>query len=165
MKSKLIPSFPNAVKRSFFIEREGWDATIKVDYDDNKNRISSSKIRKASDFLRKKKLTVTKVKVSRTGKGYHLRLWLDKEIGPYTTLRIQSILGDDPERQKFNLKRVRRKLNGWNVLFTEKWRGRNIVWKDEFDSDKTKFVWRKIMQESSKDDLSDLIEEEFKDGL
>lgn len=165
MKSKLIPSFPFAVKRSFFIEREGWDANIKVDYDDNKNRILARNVRSASKFLKKKKLLVKKVKVSRTGKGYHLRIWLDKDIGPYTTLRIQSILGDDPERQRFNLIRVRKKMNGWNVLFTEKWRGKSLVWVDEFDEAKTKMVWRKIMSEDSRVDISSLIEEELKNGL
>jgi hypothetical protein len=165
MKSDLIPSFPNAVKRTFFIEREGWDANIKVDYDDNKNRISVKRIREASLFIKKKKIEVIRVKVSRTGKGYHLRIWLNKPIGPYTTLKIQSILGDDPERQRFNLIRVRKKMNGWNVLFTEKWRGKTIVWIDEFDAAKTRLVWRKIMKESDKDGLTEIIEEEFKNGL
>lgn len=165
MKSNLIPSFPFAVKRTFFIEREGWDANIKVDYDDNKNKILIKNIRSASAFLKKKKLEVTKVKVSRTRKGYHLRIWLNKTIGPYTTLRIQSILGDDPERQKFNLIRVRKKMNGWNVLFTEKWRGKTQVWVDEFDEAKTKLVWTKMMNETDKKDLSDLIKEELSNGL
>jgi len=159
---RLIPSFPNAVKRSFFIEREGWDATIKVDYDDNKSVISTKRLKATAEFLEKKKIGVIRVEVAKTTHGHHLRMWLDKEIGPYTTLRIQAMLGDDPERQKFNRIRVRKKMNGWNVLFNAKYRGKTLAWKEDLDDENSKtigkFFWKKVMQEVRDPKLVDLVE-------
>lgn len=149
---KLIASLPNAVKRNFFVERDGWDATIKVDYDTKRNPFPIRKISKTAKYIANRKMKVTKVEVLKTARGFHLRIWLDDEIGPYTALRIQSMLGDDPERQRFNRIRVRKKQNGWNVLFNAKYRGKTLAWKEDLDDEKSKvvgkFFWKKVMQET-----------------
>jgi len=156
-KSSLIPSAKCAVKRSFYIEKEDWDATIKVDYDTNRNPISIRRIRSVAKFLHKHKLDIVKIVVSTTRKGYHLRIWLDKPIGPYRTLRIQSLLGDDPQRQKFNRIRVRRKMNFWNILFNQKWIGKTLAWKESPDQLMTKLVWSKLSEEKYDDEWTQRI--------
>lgn len=149
--TNLIPSFPNAVKRSFFIETEGWDANIKVDYDTKRNPIKTRNLSNTAKYMSKHKISVTNCEVSKTRKGYHLRVWLSKPIGPYTTLKLQSMLGDDPMRQIFNARRVRNKRDGWNVLFNEKWRGKTLAWKESLDIEESKnigkFFWFNAMKE------------------
>lgn len=127
----LVSSFPIMVKRRYDIERDGWNAHIKVDYD--KKHIPMRRVGRVASFLSKRKLAVVGADVRTTRKGYHLRIWLDKDIGPYTALRAQEILGDDPMRQRFNRKRVRKQKPGWNVLFNEKWRGEKCIMREEKD--------------------------------
>jgi hypothetical protein len=127
----LVASFPNAAKRRYDIERSGWNAHIKVDYDEK--RIPMFRVKRVALFLSRGRLTVLHAEVCETRKGYHLRIWLDRAIGPYTALKAQEILGDDPMRQKFNRKRVRKHRPGWNVLFNEKWRGEKCIMREEKD--------------------------------
>lgn len=139
-KEKLVASFPMAVKRRYDIEKDGWDAHIKVDYDEKK--IPFHRIRRIVPFLSKRWLRVVRVEVAETRKGYHLRIWLNRPIGPYTALGAQEILGDDPIRQVFNKRRVRKRRPGWNVLFNEKWRGEKCIMRENPDADATREVTR-----------------------
>lgn len=161
----LTPSFPNAVKRSFYVETEGWDADVKVDYDTKRNPFRIYRIQSAANFFKKYGLRVVDLKVYTTRKGHHLRIWLDRRIGPYRALRIQSILNDDPQRQRFNKIRVRKKMAGWNVLFTQKWIGKTLHWKETEDSEATKLVWTKLGEERQEATLTKKVKKEFEDNL
>jgi hypothetical protein len=144
-----------AVRRSYDFERDGWNATIKVDYD---GEIPFEKVQEAGEYLQKRKLAISNIEVSRTRKGHHLRIWLKQEIGPYTTLRLQSMLGDDAERQKFNRIRVRKRKHGWNVLFNAKYRGKSARMKEIPDELQTSLVWKQIMSERKETVLERRIE-------
>jgi len=135
---RLVASFPIMVKRRYDIERDGWNAQIKVDYDEK--HIPMRRVQRVAGFFAKRRLNVLDADVRATRKGFHLRIWLDKDIGQYTALKAQEILGDDPMRQKFNRKRVRKKKPGWNVLFNEKWRGEKCIMREEKDETMTNRV-------------------------
>jgi hypothetical protein len=145
-----------AVRRSYDFERhqDGGDATLKVDYD---GVVPVRKIAVTGKYLKKRRFSIKRLEVSKTRKGHHLRIWLDKEIGPYTTLLLQSMLGDDPQRQKFNRIRVRRHKHGWNVLFNAKYRGKSARMEEVPDNLTTTVVWKKIMQESADPIMQDIV--------
>jgi len=135
------PSFPHAFKSRYYVERgDGWDATVKVDYD-GRNPLSIRKIMSAKKMIDRLRLVATRAEVSRTKKGHHLRVWLrsphGRPVPARTILRLQAVFGDDPMRQKFNTARVRRDEPGWNVLFTCKYRNGILLYREEADAEKT----------------------------
>src|SRR5437868_4474447 len=93
------PSFPNAFKSKYYVESRGWDAAIKVDYDDDRNPFTLRQLRTTAAWLHQQRVAIVRVEIAATRKGHHLRAWTDTPIGPYRTLRIQTMLGDDPFRQ------------------------------------------------------------------
>jgi len=139
--STLKPSHPNAFKSCFFLEDTDWDAEVKVDYDSNVNPININKIAKFINKLSGKNFYGIKnviVKIFKTGKGHHLRLWFPLRSKNYiipatAILRFQRDLDDDPIRQKFNLARVRRGEPYWNVLWNLKIRNGEVISKEERD--------------------------------
>lgn len=122
-------SYPMAFKSRYYVESRDHDADIKVDYDSHKNPPDIETIREAAAWLKRRSYRVRRVVGYNTGRGHHVRIWFVlgyKESGhivpPFTTLRVQRMMGDDPVRSRFNERRVRRHENGWNVLWCEKWR-------------------------------------------
>jgi hypothetical protein len=179
------PSFPHAFKSRYYVERgDGWDATVKVDYDGRdglsdddvrrarvlnarveeartrasearaeldrlvaernrlfggRNPISVATMAEARVLLDQLGLAVGRVDVRATTKGHHLRAWLrwasgsTRPVPASTVLRLHAALGDDPMRQEFNERRVRREEPGWNVLWREKHRNGVVVMREEPD--------------------------------
>ncbi len=128
-------SAPYAFKSRYYVEHTGWDADIKVDYDGNRNPINFKRVRDTAAWLRKNKHTVGRLAVYRTAKGWHLRVWVvSGPLSPWTVLRVQRLLGDDPVRSRFNERRVRRGENGWQVLWNEKWRNGQLIYREELDA-------------------------------
>jgi len=145
------------------METEGWDATIKVDYDTARNPLL---VRRIVSVLAE--LEVVRLKVYRTRKGYHLRVWLSPGrvcpcvLSRQTTacvrcggqgtlpmsarkiLRLQAALGDDPMRQRFNARRVRRAKAGWNVLWNSKYKNGRCVMHEEVDVGLTTMIGEKV---------------------
>ncbi len=132
--STLTPSRDNVFKSFFCIEDKYSDATLKVDYDTNRNPFDVRKVIRVLKNI-KKDFTILEVMVFTTGKGHHLRAWIEradgKIIGAKTILGIQSLLDDDPKRQKFNAARVRRREPYWNVLWRLKIRNGKTVSKEQ----------------------------------
>lgn len=134
-------SHPMAFKSRLYIERYGWDADIKVDIDDHKNPFRISNLRVTAKWLKSRSYLIKRVVGYKTGRGSHIRIWFVAgssdtggiDVPPYTVLRVQAMLGDDPVRQRFNMRRVRRHEDGWNVLWTEKWRNGELVSKETID--------------------------------
>lgn len=127
------PSFPHVFKSRYYHEKSEWDAHVKVDWDRGRNPIRVKYLRALREYLRSRSVQVENVKVYRTRKGWHLRVWTSRPLGPYEALRAQSAAGDDEMRQRFNLRRVRRKEEGWNVLFNEKYRNGRLIYREEMD--------------------------------
>lgn len=124
---------PHAFKSRYYHERENWDAAVKVDWDTDKNPIAVPALLHLRAYLDKRRVRITRAEVYRTAKGYHLRAWTSRELGPYETLRAQAAAGDDPVRQMFNARRVRRREDFWNVLWNEKWRNGRLIYREELD--------------------------------
>jgi len=124
---------PHAFKSSYYVEREGYDADIKVDWDTQRNPIKPSSMKKTRAWLDSRGIRVLEATVFKTAKGWHLRAWTEARLGAYTTLRVQSMLDDDPVRQLFNARRVRRKEHGWNVLWNAKFRNGRNIYREERD--------------------------------
>lgn len=145
----MINSFPHSFKSRYYVEKEHWNAHVKVDYDSDRNPPNLEDWRKTAAWLKRQATHVDRVSVFRTAKGFHLRMWLVRRVCPYgvrvttvsdvdskpwTILRIQKMLGDDPMRQRFNERRVRRKEDGWNVLWNEKWRNGRLLYRETEDT-------------------------------
>lgn len=140
-------SAPYAFKSRYYVEHTDWDADIKVDYDSNRNPLRMRVVRKAALWLERRRIFVDRLAVSRTAKGVHLRAWTSTPLGPYTVLRVQALLGDDPMRQCFNAARVRRKEPNWNVLFNEKWRNGRLLYREALSPELTERVARILKKE------------------
>jgi hypothetical protein len=133
-KPLLRASFPCAFKSAFYVEGTSeWDADLKCDYD-QRNPLRQFRLREAAAYLVSRKIVVIKVVVATTRKGHHLRVWLDRRVGPYTALRLQAMLGDDPYRHRFNTRRVRHRREGWNVLFSAKYHNGILTSHEQFDA-------------------------------
>lgn len=138
-------SFPTAFKSRYYVEYRDWDAHFKVDYDTHKNPINLKKIKLTLQYLKQRSYEVTSIKAFETGRGHHLRVWTNGiDIPAYTVLRIQAMFGDDPIRQRFNMRRVRRREDGWNVLWNEKWRNGKLLSNEMFDERLTQQIKRMI---------------------
>lgn len=138
-------SFPFAFKSRYYQERDGWDAHFKVDYDTHKNPISIKRIGETFQYLKKRDYTITRVEVFETGRGHHLRVWTNgKDLPAWTVLRIQRMFGDDPIRQRFNERRVRRREDGWNVLWNVKFRNGKTISREVLDQHMTEKAKRLI---------------------
>lgn len=124
---------PYAFKSRLYREGYGWEANVKVDWDGGRNPITLRALRALRAYLESRHVRTYRAEVYRTAKGWHLRAWTSRALGPYETLRAQSAAEDDPVRQKFNAKRVRRKENFWNVLWNEKWRNGHLIYREEWD--------------------------------
>lgn len=124
---------PHAFKSRYYHERIGWDANVKVDWDTAKNPITIPNLLALRAYLDRRRARVERAEVYRTAKGYHLRAWTSRELGPYETLSAQSAAGDDPVRQLFNARRVRRREKFWNVLWNEKWRNGRRIYREELE--------------------------------
>jgi hypothetical protein len=65
------------------------------------------------------------INYSRTRRGWHVEIGLNKRIGPLEIVALQAVLGSDPRRECLNLMRV---MNGgavdrrWNILYSRKLR-------------------------------------------
>ena len=144
--STVYPSFPNSFTSKFYIEITGWDAHLKVDHD-GPNPFSLRRLRAARSAL----LRVGPVKtitVYKTTKGHHIRIWfapLVKRLSAATALRLQALLGDDPKRQKFNARRVRRREVGWNILWNSKTRNGRVEMLERVDAELTQIA-RKVFE-------------------
>ncbi len=142
----MINSKPDAFKSRLYIEKRDWHADIKVDIDDHKNPFRVSDVHATAKWLKSRRYKVKRVTGYKTGRGWHIRMWFDgglsdgHNVPPYTVLRVQAMLGDDPVRQKFNMRRVRRHEDGFSVLWTEKWRNGELVSKETLDSKFTKLL-------------------------
>lgn len=51
------------------------------------------------------------------GGGHHVRLWIDHILAPCEVSLLQAIMGSDPVREGFNLRRIRAGQQNWNLLF------------------------------------------------
>lgn len=125
-------SGPGRFKSWFAREEEGWTATLKVDFDDERNVPTEQGTRYAGRFLARRGFRLVEIKAYRTRKGLHLRVWLSHPNGRQLTERqilgLQQELGDDPVRCRFNRERVEDGETGWNVLWSEKWHnGRRVM--------------------------------------
>ena len=156
--STLRPSYPHAFKSKLYVEHELADATLKVDYDTNRNPFSVRRVLRALDSpavkrdLARNGATIRYVMVFTTGRGHHLRIWLAvptrRPFPARVTLRIQATLGDDPMRQKFNAARVRRGEGGWNCLWRLKYRNGKILSQEVFDETATESIRFALSQAS-----------------
>jgi hypothetical protein len=143
--STLHPSAAHAYKSMFYCENQYADATLKVDYDTNRNPLSLARVarvfasRAFSTALSRNMVAVSRAMVFKTGRGHHLRVWLtrlrNQPFPARTTLRLQAMLGDDPMRQRFNAARVRRGEKHWNVLWSMKSRNGKIVSREVVDEE------------------------------
>jgi hypothetical protein len=122
-----------AFKSRYYIEEIDTDADVKVDWDGNRNPIRVRALRSLRRYLDSRSVTVNCAKVFVTSKGWHLRAWTSRRLGPYETLRAQSAAEDDPMRQRFNARRVRRKERGWNILWNAKHRNGQLIYREEAD--------------------------------
>lgn len=137
-RSAVNHSFPFVFKSRYYEERHGWNAHFKVDYDTHKNPLNFTKIKSTFAYLRSRKYIVKRVEVLETGRGHHLRVWTTAtDIPAWTVLRIQRMFGDDPIRQRFNERRVRRREDGYNVLWNVKYRNGKIISQEVFSPDLT----------------------------
>jgi len=126
-------SAPHAFKSRYYHERERWDAAVKVDWDRNRNPVTLRALRALREYLDRRHVATVRAEVYSTAKGWHLRVWTKRELGPYETLHAQSAAEDDPMRQKFNARRVRRLERFWNVLWVEKWRNGHLLYREALD--------------------------------
>jgi len=140
--STLRPSAARCFKSLYYEETKYSDATIKCDFD-KRNPMSvvrvSRVIERISSFRRD--FMVRSLMICTTRKGHHLRMWLNTTRGIPTArsvLRIQSAMGDDPMRQRFNAARVRRGEPHWNVLWNKKIRNGKTVSEEVLDVELTK---------------------------
>ena len=138
-------SHPHAFKSRYYLERDGWDAAVKVDWDGNRNPITRRALRALRAYLDGRRVVVTRAEVYRTAKGWHLRAWTSRPLGPHETLRAQAAAEDDPVRQKFNRCRVRRREDFWNVLWNEKHRNGRLIYREESEPAWTETA-RRILQ-------------------
>jgi len=86
--------------------------SIYVDRDALKKRIK--------DIMRIYKVNKVSVKEARTHKGYHFYVEFPCDISDFEVIIIQLMLDSDLERELFNLERVKKGVQGWNVLFSVK---------------------------------------------
>lgn len=54
------------------------------------------------------------------GGNHHAIMHLEETLKPLELLAIQSILGSDPVRECFNLRRIWNHQRNWNILFDHK---------------------------------------------
>lgn len=137
--STLHPSFRNSFKSRLYLEIDGWDAAVKIDHDGG-NPFSIQRLRRLHGSILAAIGPVRDVAVYRTAKGHHVRIWAHpwtRVVTARAILRIQALLGDDPKRQKFNARRVRRREAGWNVLWNTKLRNGHVVMVETFDVELT----------------------------
>ena len=138
------PSRPNVFKSNVYRETLHWDATLKVDYDTHRNAFSLAVLRRAVPALQRMGV-IAGVRVDRTRRGHHLRLWLTPhdrwtvagKLRATTVLRLQGLLRDDPRRMVFNRARIRRHEPHWNVLWNEKLRNGTVWMREAYDADLT----------------------------
>jgi len=52
-----------------------------------------------------------------SGGNHHVRVWLDTLLSHHEICLFQAILGSDPIREAFNLRRIRAGQKNWNILF------------------------------------------------
>lgn len=134
MTSNTNPHTANrAFKSRYYVEDRQSDADVKVDWDRGRNPIRTKHLKALRNYLDRRGVKVSFAFVYSTSKGWHLRAWTSRRLGAYETLRAQSSAGDDPMRQRFNARRVRRKEVGWNILWNAKYRNGQIIYREERD--------------------------------
>lgn len=124
-------------KSRYYFERADPLNDIKVDYDFNRNPIQWRHLSRVAGKLFRRPIELVRLEAYRTSKGAHLRGWTLAALGHYSILRVQKLLGDDPIRQQFNRRRVRRGEKNWNVLWNEKWRNGICVSREVYDEELT----------------------------
>jgi hypothetical protein len=145
-KATTNPSRPNVFKSKIYRETLHWDATLKIDYDTHRNPFSLPRLKRATPALQRMGV-IAGVRVDRTKRGHHLRIWLTPharwtvgytgKLPAATVLRLHGVLNDDPRRMVFNRIRIRRREPNWNVLWNEKIRN-GVVWmREEYDAELT----------------------------
>lgn len=89
---------------------------LKLDYDsENWFQLYQERMRKLLWVLEIKVIKERFYKSS--GGNHHVRVWLDKLLSPWEVIILQAVLGSDPIRELFNLRRVNRGQRNWNLLF------------------------------------------------
>lgn len=48
---------------------------------------------------------------------WHVKMTLKEDLEPLEILAVQLIMGSDPVREAYNLRRIRRGQRNWNILF------------------------------------------------
>ena len=100
---------------------------LKIDYD--VEQLPPDLIERTTELLRLAGLRPVDLALNRSasGKGWHMRVLLNRPVNAQRCVALQAILGSDPRREAFNLRRVSqwRELTDyararWNVLFTRK---------------------------------------------
>jgi len=77
-----------------------------------------------------------KFNVYTTHKGLHIYITPPQiknwKQTPMEIVMVQAFLGSDPFRECNNIQRIGKKIEDWNVLFTEKRKGGEVISKEEF---------------------------------
>lgn len=92
---------------------------IKIDIDSQFIELDVFKAR-LKRVMRIFKVNKVNVKQAKTNKGYHFYIDFPCIMNDYEVIIVQLIMDSDIEREIFNLERVRKGVQGWNVLFTIK---------------------------------------------
>jgi len=112
---------------------------LKLDIDtDSFNDFFSEFIERHSQIKYTITFKINEVKVFKTRRGYHIEFILNKKILPYEVIFYQLLFLSDPNREVFNLRRLRFKnhhIDEWNILYG-----------GSYDKEKKKFIWRKTAQ-------------------
>lgn len=171
-------SRPHAQRSFYAYEGAGYTATLKVDYDlaiprpraierrtivaggvkwtaevPRANRPSRAGAIAARRYLDEWNIKIHAVRAYTTGKGLHLRVWLDDRnavasgLNPTTNFRarmvdadvlyLHALLGDDPSRQLLNALRVERGEVGYSVLWTSKYKNGRLISRETFSPEWT----------------------------
>lgn len=101
---------------------------LRLDYD--RARLPRDLYRRIVAALRWLRLTPDLLLARRTERGWHVKVRITRRASPASIVALQAILGSDPRRELFNLKRVRALRRApaglrdrcYSVLFLRRWR-------------------------------------------
>jgi hypothetical protein len=78
---------------------------LRVDLD--RAQLPGRMYRRIVGTLRWLRVRPTLVVIERTARGWHIKVRLARRLSPVTVVALQAILGSDPAREVFNLRRAR----------------------------------------------------------
>jgi hypothetical protein len=78
---------------------------LRVDLD--RDRLPARLYQRTVGALRWLRVRPTLLVIERTRRGWHLKIRLSRRMAPASIVALQAILGSDPAREVFNLRRVR----------------------------------------------------------